>query len=708
MKKCLALFSSLMMLSAAAFADISAKQLDDGNVEVTFFYGNPRATEVKVAGDFTNWADGAIAMTKGEKGFSLTQVFPAGTVLKYKFIADENWTEDMRAPDKVDDGFGGHNALADLDVLVESSASSDGSSSAAGNGNVSKKPRPSIKFQTWSMVGFQNKWNISDYKEGNTEKKAGEDSSGIGAKSYWKFSGNVTPHVPVYVEVALCENDGFNNLYNRDVLQLKDGTREVGTDLAFDPLYMLNSNASEAEKTYLGHFKTGVEFPWVKYTTGYKYAKLPPHSNVNWTTIDNEWEAGYSATGGYTQWETGDKVKESLANATNGAVSDFNAVFAPNRTADRAGNQYGLYAYANANLFDNHYVDFQYNGAYGKEFDKVFDRVFENDYILGYKGKIGPVVVKANGLLNTYGNYLDEEKDKVSLYSPSSSDVGAVDPFVDNKIDDTAANVNVYYENDLLDATVGFRYRGNQASMMYVEQGADDHDHITDNLGDRNRWRGWFDVHVFPTDMFSIGVNPYIEKTLNKDSTSSFADKDNTLVYVKPYGDVILDDDTKINFYAETKYNTKDADHLARGGREAKAFVIEEAGVRFETKLDGLLNSLAVMYGYDANETSVDLHTLIVDMGLPLGINAQVGAGFRTVDNSAADDNPFGFFLGMNKQVCKSYNTVFYTNFVYGVDPYKAFGDGQDTLNLDGYTLDSDADYFWHNAALRMGLKFDF
>ena len=96
MKKCLALFSSLMMLSAAAFADISAKQLDDGNVEVTFFYGNPRATEVKVAGDFTNWADGAIAMTKGEKGFSLTQVFPAGTVLKYKFIADENWTEDMR------------------------------------------------------------------------------------------------------------------------------------------------------------------------------------------------------------------------------------------------------------------------------------------------------------------------------------------------------------------------------------------------------------------------------------------------------------------------------------------------------------------------------------------------------------------------------------------------------------------------------------
>ena len=62
----------------------------------------------------------------------------------------------------------------------------------------------------------------------------------------------------------------------------------------------------------------------------------------------------------------------------------------------------------------------------------------------------------------------------------------------------------------------------------------------------------------------------------------------------------------------------------------------------------------------------------------------------------------------MNKQVCKSYNTVFYTNFVYGVDPYKAFGDGQDTLNLDGYTLDSDADYFWHNAALRMGLKFDF
>lgn len=90
MKKVLAFVSSVLLLASAAFADVSVKKLDDGKVEVTFFYANPRAGEVLVAGDFTNWQDGAEPMEKGEKGFTLVKVVPAGTIMKYKFISDGN------------------------------------------------------------------------------------------------------------------------------------------------------------------------------------------------------------------------------------------------------------------------------------------------------------------------------------------------------------------------------------------------------------------------------------------------------------------------------------------------------------------------------------------------------------------------------------------------------------------------------------------
>ena len=117
MKKCLALISCLLA-AAALFADVSAKKLDDGSVEATFFYGNPRASEVLLAGDFTNWQDGALPMEKGEKGFTLTKKFPKGTTVRYKFIVDGNWTQDLKAPDAIDDGFGGKNSLADLDAVA--------------------------------------------------------------------------------------------------------------------------------------------------------------------------------------------------------------------------------------------------------------------------------------------------------------------------------------------------------------------------------------------------------------------------------------------------------------------------------------------------------------------------------------------------------------------------------------------------------------
>lgn len=119
MKKVLGIAALLMMFSGAAFAEVTAKKLKNGKIEATFFYGNPKVKKVMLAGDFTQWQEGWLEMKKVKKGFSLTKVFDAGTKVTYKFVADDNWTTDIKAPDFVEDGFGGKNSFADLDAIAK-------------------------------------------------------------------------------------------------------------------------------------------------------------------------------------------------------------------------------------------------------------------------------------------------------------------------------------------------------------------------------------------------------------------------------------------------------------------------------------------------------------------------------------------------------------------------------------------------------------
>lgn len=384
MKKIIAFISALLVFATAAFADVSVKKLADGKIEVTFFYGNPRAQEVVIAGDFTDWQNGALPMTKGDKGWSFVKVVDKGTTMKYKFISDGNWTPDLKAPDTVDDGFGGKNGLVDVDTLV----------AALGGGEAAPAKKGSnLKFNTWSMLGYQTKFG-----DGTKDNKTEVQSSGVNLKSYLKVSGDALPGMPIYIEVALAEQDGFNNIYNKGSLEASDGLKNLLVDTIFDPMYFYGGQSAAA--TYLGHLKLGLDTPYVNYVTGYKYAKLPPHTNVNWNTIDKEWEAGYSSVGGYNQFEFAPLFNKLLADT--GVTA--NVVLGPNRAADRAGTQYGFYGYANAkfNTGDfGHYVDFQYNGAYGTTYDKLFDTILEGDYILGYQGNFGPVTFKANGLYVT-------------------------------------------------------------------------------------------------------------------------------------------------------------------------------------------------------------------------------------------------------------------------------------------------------------------
>ena len=212
MKKLTALIAVLLLACTFVFADVAVKDLGDGTAEVTFFYGNPRASEVVIAGSWTDWQNAAEPMTKTDKGWEYTKVFSHDDELKYKFISDVNWTPDINAPDSVDDGFGGKNGLVEVGVLAAiEAAKATGDTSALEALTAGKS---GLRFQTWSMLGFQTAFNKEDFEV---------QSAGLNLKSYLKFSGDMLPNMPAYIEIALAEKDSFDNLYNKGTLEWKDG-----------------------------------------------------------------------------------------------------------------------------------------------------------------------------------------------------------------------------------------------------------------------------------------------------------------------------------------------------------------------------------------------------------------------------------------------------------------------------------------------------
>jgi hypothetical protein len=78
---------------------------------VTFFLkGNNKATNVQLAGSFTNWQTGALPMIKTDSGWIVTVKLPAGKHL-YKFIIDNNWTTDRENALVENDGMGNDNSV---------------------------------------------------------------------------------------------------------------------------------------------------------------------------------------------------------------------------------------------------------------------------------------------------------------------------------------------------------------------------------------------------------------------------------------------------------------------------------------------------------------------------------------------------------------------------------------------------------------------
>lgn len=694
MKKLFAFISILAVCSAAMFADLSAKKLADGSVEVTFFYGNPRASEVLVAGDFTNWQAGALPMTKGDNGFTLVKTFPAGTTVKYKFISDGNWTTDLKAPDFVDDGFGGKNSMADLDGLA---------GGATG-------PKAGLKFLTWSMLGAQAKFQTDE--DTAQEIDEGLVSAGINLKSYMKVTGTALPNTPIFLEVAVAEQDTFENLYNQDVTEWDDGLQNFFSGLVFAPVYTLNGEKKAG--TYLGHFKFGFDSKFVSWTTGYKYAKLPPHSINDWTTVDKEWEAGYEEIGGFNYFELGPALQ-------NLGPVQLKAAFAPNKSADRKGGQYGFFGWVNVWAGNMVNVDFQYNTALGKTFDTIFGHCYEQDFIVGYKGIFGPLTFKASYLANIYGDGDLSRIDGVTYMSkfiPASSDVGEVESDEDG-LTNMAFKTSLQYKNDDLglDVTVGFRFRGKQAGMMYVEEGADDHTNVSDNLGDLNHSRVWLSGTYAVNDWLAVGLGVKATATLDKDQESPFKNEDTVKWGFLPSVAVDLDAlayiPAKVSAYADMSYVTEEEDEKAQGFGTSQ-FYINAIGVTYDHNFDtNIVKNTKVQYCLDNTDADYMFNTVLSTTNLCNDYGVQLGFGIRTLNpDSEKDDpnNPFGFYVGGFKKLPVLAKPTAYVQFMYAMDPYQKFGDGPTAYRMsadyENATKDGVTDYM-DNYAVRLGLQWD-
>ena len=792
MKKLFAFISLLLATTAMIFADVTVKKLDNGTAEVTFFYGNPRATEVLLAGDFNNWQNGAEAMTKTDKGFTITKIFKVTDELRYKFISDGNWTTDLKAPDFVDDGFGGKNSH----VVIADMLGGDDDAAAA---------KAKINFVSWSMFGVQGNF-LTQGAYDQTKKGLDLDSVNFGAKSYNKFVGNFLPNCPVYIEIALAETDledysgerqikqiYAKNTFNGDAISWEEGLKGLVSGLFSDPVAYIaraNNNGPDFAKKgpgsnpFLGHLKFGFNTPYINYMTGFNYAKPDVRNAITWTTICSSWDAGFEHVGGFNQFSLGSKAAAALEEAT-GLVWDIG--FAPNKTADRKGTKFGYWGWAGVKN-DSFAVNFQTNGMYNDEY--MFSDPVEHDFILGAKMdgiEVGDGRLRwaLEALLATH------QKDTAELVSinkkdnPDKIDPNVVDYFGYSTdvwyrtkefkgLENLAANAQIGYKADLFNIDLEYRLRGMQASMLYLRENHDDGTFdLSNTLGLLNSQRVALNAWVKPVDGLQIDLGVTAEmplseikdgdeaKTVYNGQTQSwwknrrFIDEDSPIfdrnggaeftfkpavsytfedlgLTVGAYGDM--------NLQAYTWSDGKDDDNNKYSQTDSP-FRLKKAGASVAFKLDNdIVKDVNVYYGFDMSDyykkdggtdifnSARIFNTLIGQVNFAGDITANIALGLKTKNDFAIEEqkagfdekvnNPFAFAIGASKRFKAMKKPTVYAQFVYNMDPFKHFGDGQDQLNLDRSNVNGSwekegkgkidaVDWYEGRAALRVGVRWD-
>ena len=563
------------------------------------------------------------------------------------------------------------------------------------------------------------------------------------------------------------------------MVSAEEGLKNLVSGL-FNPVYYFaqgNNNKGSAAgpgtNPFLGHLKFGFNTPYVNFLTGFNYAKPDVRQAITWKTVTGNWDAGYWHVGGFNVFSLGSKAAATLEEAT-GLVWDVG--FAPNKTADRKGTKYGYWGWAGVKN-DTFAIDFQTNGMYDGEY--LFTDPVEHDFIIGAKM---PQIVVGDGKLNWalqallathQKEFLNGKSDNAIDYFGYSTDIWYRTANMDNFAEKLAANVQVGYKAESFGVNLEYRMRGAQASMLYVRENHDDATFdLSDELGVANEQRIAFNGFVNCGDAATIdlGVKAkmplikyaaddelvvqsraarpswYVKRFDDNEALFYHGENGGVELFFEPAVTVKLSDNISLNAYGDMRFKAytymdgfnylekdKDGNYVKyddsnKYSASDSPFLFKKGGISATIGFDNdFFKSVNVFAGVDNGNAIRMMETLIGQANFANDFVATLAFGvkhYKETDKKAEKitdegvNNPFAFAVGVSKRFKAMKKPTVYAQFVYNMDPFKHFGDGQDQLNLDRSNVkgsvekegkgDIDAvDWYDGRAAVRVGVRWD-
>ncbi|MDY5819287.1 MAG: hypothetical protein SPK26_14815, partial [Treponema sp.] len=418
---------------------------------------------------------------------------------------------------------------------------------------------------------------------------------------------------------------------------------------------------------------------------------------------------------------------------------------------------------------DSFAIDFQTNGMYDGEY--LFTDPVEHDFIIGAKM---PQIEVGDGKFNwalqaslaTHQMSSADIKDKHSGtadYFGYSTDVFYRD--TDMGIQKLAGNVQVGYKAETFGVNLEYRMRGAQASMLYVRENHDDATFdLSEQLGVLNSQRVGFDGWIKPVDGLQINLGVTAQMPLEQikeadklvsgyktdsnawdvwyagrnanDMAPLFGVENGAELTFKPAVSYSFEDlGMSIGVYGDMNLNAYTIEDVAGGfgstyisdkySSSNSTFRLKKAGASFAMNFDSdAVKALNLYYGFDLSNKVKYFNTLIGQVNFPYDMTATLALGLKTENTASTEpfnadlNNPFAFAVGFSKRFKAMKKPTVYAQFVFNMDPFKHFGDGQDQLNLDRSNVKGSwekegrgsydaVEWYDGRAAVRVGVRWD-
>ena len=205
-------------------------------------------------------------------------------------------------------------------------------------------------------------------------------------------------------------------------------------------------------------------------------------------------------------------------------------------------------------------------------------------------------------------------------------------------------------------------------------------------------------------------------------------------MFFEPAVTVKLSDNISLNAYGDMKFKSYsymdgiDKDEANKYSASDSPFLFKKGGISATIGFDNdFFKSVNVFAGVDNGNAIRMMETLIGQANFANDFVATLAFGvkhYKETDKKAEKitdegvNNPFAFAVGVSKRFKAMKKPTVYAQFVYNMDPFKHFGDGQDQLNLDRSNVNGSwakegkgkidaVDWYEGRAAVRVGVRWD-